>query len=215
MWYHDLFCGTNSAPERFAQPGSDRRPEPQRCCPGRADFCGCVLRHPFQLQPEDSGFQHLRILRSIADHDPEHARGATRRGLWLRRRFAALDQLSIREGRWCSKGLERPFVEHLHHAQRQLHHCSESAVDGAHRGGQHEQRHVRAESAGRIPRERQSGRIGGPGVCAEFELRLLRAQADCQRDAFLLRRFKHLAEGCHGLRAAECSGLVPVPDAEP
>ena len=93
LWHDHLFCGPSVAAQRVDQSRTDRRPESRCLDQGSAGDRGRLLRHPLQLQRQDSELLHLRVLRGAARQHPEHARRVSRGS--VRRPATAASRSSI------------------------------------------------------------------------------------------------------------------------
>ena len=145
---------------------------------------------------------HHRLQRRPAHHHPKHARGAVWRSVWRGRRKLCSRQLRVREGHRVGGRPERAsssiFVtrnEAYVFAASQTRICSRSHPI--------QRRFPWAQPSRRIPRQRQSHRNGGAGLCPELPLRLLPAPAHRRANDRLFRRSFHVAQGRGRLRAAE------------
>jgi len=56
LWHYYLFCGPAAASQRAGQSRSNRDSKSQRLRRWRLADCGCLLRHPFQIQQHQSEF---------------------------------------------------------------------------------------------------------------------------------------------------------------
>ena len=217
LWQHLLFCRPRVAAQRADQPRHDRDPEPRRPGQGRARRSLTPTTTPQRLQRQARLLFHRRLRRRTAHHHPEHARGAVRRGLRLRRRqLYSRSTTQTKRPRVRVSGLNGLSSSIFITRNGTLRLCRQPGSARVH--GREPRRHGSSYPLSLPGVYRVSVNPGGSvalAFVAELELRLLSAPAYRSPDAQLLRRPLHLAQGRGGLRAAECAQLVPVSDAEP